>query len=307
MFDEKTKAVLKIRAKVLHAARCWLEQNKYVEVHGPTLIPAVGECSGCFEVKYFDRKAYLAQGLGPYAYAFVADFGKIYTIAPTFRAEKVRTKRHLTEFWRIEIAEECEFDKIMRVQEALVAHICHFLSMEAEGTLRRVNRSVKNLASITIPFPSITYDEAIDILQRHGFKICWGEKLDWEIEKYLSLSFNQPFFVTKFPIGIETFFHKADAERPELTLSVDLLAPEGYGELGSGLQMITDKEVMFKKMAEENIEAAHRLWYMDLMQCDSVDLSGFAIGLERLIQWVCKLTQIKQATAFPRLHDSYFP
>jgi asparaginyl-tRNA synthetase len=303
----KNRAILKIRAKVLDAARHWLNQHDYIEVHGPTIVPAVGHWPGFFEVKYFDKKAYLTQGLQPYANAFVASLGKIYTIAPAFRAERVRTRRHLTEYWRIEVAQQCELDAIIGIQEKLVTHICHSLSKEAIEMLECFNRSVKDLAKIRIPFPRLTYDEAIDMLQRDGFNMSWGQRLDWELENHFSLRFNQPFFITKFPIGIETFFHKSDPEKPELTLSVDLVAPEGYGEIGSGVQRITGKEIMLKKMTEENIEPADQRWYMNFMQCDSAPHSGFAIGLERLIQWICKLAHIKEATAFPRLYESIYP
>ena len=301
--SEEFRAMLKIRAHVLNEARKWFDKHGYIEVQGPSIIPAVGDRPGSFEVKYFDKKAYLAQGLQPYANAFVASLGKVYTIAPAFRAEKVRTPRHLTEYWRIEVAQQCEFNTIIGVQEEIIAHICHNLSAEAADTLKRFNRSVKNLKNIKKPFPRITYDESVDTLQRDGFKIWWGQKLDLEMEKQLSLKFNQPFFITKFPIGVETFFHKSDPKKPELTLSVDLLAPEGYGEISSGLQIITEKELISKKMIEENIDPADQLWYMNLMQCDSVPHSGFAMGLERLIQWICKLAHIKEATAFPRLYD----
>lgn len=307
MFGKKTLAVLKVRAKLLQVARCWLSQNDYIEVHGPTIIPAVGDWPGYFEVKYFDKKAYLTQGLQPYANAFVAGLGKIYSIASAFRAEKVVSKRHLTEFLRIEVAQECDFKTIIEVQEDFVANICQGLSAEAVGTLKVFNRSVESLANVKKPFPRITYDEVVDTLQRNGFEIWWGQKLDWEMEKHLSLKFNQPFFITRFPISIETFFHKSDPENPELTLSVDLLAPEGFGEISSGLEMITEKEVILKKMAEENIDPLDQQWYMSFMRCDSVPYSVFAIGLERLIQWICKLAYIRDATAFPRIYDNYFP
>jgi asparaginyl-tRNA synthetase len=305
--SEKNKAIMKIRAKVLDAARCWLNQNGYIEVHGPTIIPAVGDWPGSFEVKYFDKKAYLTQGLQPYARAFVANLGKVYTIAPTFRVEKARTRRHLTEYWRIEVAQQCELDTIIEVQEEIVAHICHSLSEEAIETLRCFNRSVKDLEKIRTPFHRLTYDEAINMLQKDGFNISWGQKLDWELENHLSLRFNQPFFIMKFPIGIETFFQKSDLEKPELTLSVDLFAPEGYGEIGGGGQMIDEKRVLLQKMAEEKIEQDDQKWYMNFMQFDSVPQSGFVMGLERLIQWICKLVYIKEASAFPRLSDSIYP
>lgn len=305
--SEKNIAIMKIRAKLLNAARCWFNQHNYIEVHGPTLIPAVGDWLGYFEVKYFDKKAYLTQGLQPYANAFVASLGKIYTIAPTFRAEKLKTKRHLAEYWRIEVAQRCDLDAIIGIQEELVAHICHSLSEEAIKTLKCFRRSVKDLAKIRTPFPRLTYDEAIDMLQKDGFNISWGQKLDWELENHLSLRFNQPFFIMGFPIGIETFFHKSNPEKPELTLSVDLLAPEGYGEIGSGAQRITEKGVMLKKMEEENIDPADQRWYLSFMQRGPAPHSGFVIGLERLLQWICKLVHVKEATAYPRLYNSIYP
>ena len=299
--------VLKIRAKALDAARCWFKLNDYVEVHGPTIIPAVGDWPCSFEIKYFDKKAYLAQGLQPYAAAFVARLGKIYTIAPTFRAEKTSDRRHLTEYWRIEVAQQCELDTIIQFEEELVAHVCHALSRDSAETLRSFNRSPQDLAKVQPPFPRVTYDQAIDMLQKDGFKVSWGQKIYWELENQLSLRFNRPFFITKFPIDIETYFHKSDPEQPELTLSVDLLAPEGYGEIGSGAQTIDKKEVMLKKMTEEKIKPEDQEWYIDLMQYSFGSHSGFAIGLERMIQWICKLQHIKETTAFPRRSQSIYP
>ena len=298
---------MKIRAKVLDAARQWLNQHDYIEVHGPTIIPAVGDWPSSFEVKYFDKKAYLTRGLQPYANAFVASLGKIYTIAPTFRAEKLRTKRHLTEYWRIEVAQQCDLDTIIGVQEELVAHICQSLSKEAREELKCLRRRVEDVVKVQMPFPKLTYDEAIDMLQKDGFNISWGQNLYWELENHLSLKFKQPFFITEFPIGIQTFFYKSHPNRPELTLSVDLLAPEGYGEMGSGGQMIDEKKVLLKKMMEEKIEPGDQQWYMNLRRYGAVPHSGFVIGLERLIQWICKLEHIREASAFPRLFDSIYP
>ena len=312
MFDashfrrEKNKAMMMIRAKLLDATRHWLKSHDYVEVHGPTLIPAVGYWPSSFEVKYFDKRAYLTQGLQPYANAFVESLGKIYTIAPTFRAEKLTTRRHLTEYWRIEVAQQSELDATIAIQEELLAHICHRLS-EDKKALGCFNRFIEDLAELRIPFSKLTYDEAIDSLQRDGFDISWGQKLDWKFENHLSLGVSQPFFITKPPLDVEKFFFKSDPQKPELTLSADLIAPEGYGEIGSAVQRITEKEVILEKMIEENIDPADQQWYMSFMQNSRAPHSGFAIGLERLIQWICKLKHIKEATAFPRSYDSFYP
>jgi asparaginyl-tRNA synthetase len=305
--NEKNIAIMKIRAKLLTAARSWLNQNDYIEVHGPTMIPASGDWSGYFEVKYFDKKAYLAQGLQPYANAFVASLGKVYTIAPTFRAEKVKTRRHLSEYWRIEVAQKCDLKTIIEVQEELVTHICHSLSKEATGELKRLKRGVEELAKVQTPFSILTYDETIEILREDGFDIQWGQQIEWDLENHLSHKYNQPFFITEFPIGIQTFFYKSHPKKTELTLSVDLLAPEGYGEIGGGGQMVDEKEVLLKKMAEEKIEPDDQKWYMTLREHDAFPHSGFVIGLERLIQWICKLKYIRESSAFPRLPDSIYP
>jgi asparaginyl-tRNA synthetase len=306
--SEKSRAVMKVRAKLLDAARQWFKQHDYTEVHGPTIIPAAGDWPSSFEVKYFDKKAYLTQGLQPYADAFMTSLGKIYTIAPAFRAEKLRTRRHLTEYWRIEAAApRCNLDGIIRVQEELVTHICHTLSKESIEELKCLQRHIEDIIKVQTPFPRLTYDEVIEMLQKDGFNVSWGEELNWELENHLSLRFNQPFFITEFPISMQTFFYKSHPKRPELTLSADLLAQEGYGEIASGGQMIDEKEMLLKKMAEEKIEPADQRWYIDLRRYGPVSYSGFVIGLERLIQWICKLEHIREASAFPRLFDSIYP
>jgi len=307
LWSEKTRAVMKIRAKLLDAARRWLNKHDYTEVHGPTIIPAAGDWPNHFEVKYFDKKAYLAQGLEPYANAFVANLGKIYTIAPAFRAEKLRTRRHLTEYWRIETAQQCDLDTIIGIHGELVAHICHSLSKEAVEELKCLERNVKDMVKLPQPFPKLTYDKAIEKLQKDEYNIHWGQELTWELENRISLQFNQPFFITEFPISIERVFYKSHPKRPELTLSAELFAPEGYGEIAGGGQMIDREEILLKKMKEEKIEPEDQRWYMGLKQFGHVPHSGFVIGLERLIQWICKLEHIREASAFPRLSDNVYP
>jgi asparaginyl-tRNA synthetase len=303
---EKTIKILKIRAKLLEAARSWFKQNNYTEVQGPIIIPTVGDWTGSFEIKYFNKKAYLAQGLQPYAAAFVTGLEKIYTIAPTFRAEKQSNQRHLTEYWRIEVAQQCTLNKILHFEEKLVAYICQTLSKEPSETFECFNRSTKDLVNVKTPFPEITYDKAINKLQGEGFNIVWGQKITQQLEKHISQQFKSPFFITKFPLSLETYFTKSDPQKTELTLSADLIAPEGYMEIGSTAQRITNKKVLFKRMTEENTGQPEIKWYLSFMQ-KATPHSGFAIGLERLIQWICKLEDIKEATAFPRTHDELYP
>jgi asparaginyl-tRNA synthetase len=307
LFNEKTIAVLKVRACLLDVARCWFKENDYLEVQGPTIIPAVGNWPSYFEVKYFDKKAYLAQGLQPYATTFASGLGKVYTIAPTFRAEKMKTKRHLTEYWRIEVAQQCDFNGMIDTQEKLFTHICHCLLDGAGEDLKYLGCKTKDLASVKRPLPRLTYDEAIDILQKDGLNVSWGQVIDWYLENHLSRKFNVPFFITEFPISNTTFFFKSHVDKPELTLSDDLIAPRGYGEVGGGGQMIEEKTVLLRRMEEERIEKSSQDWYMNFVRVGSVPHSGFAIGVERAIQWICGLTTIKKATAFPRTFDSIYP
>jgi len=307
-WSERKKATMKVRAKILDAARSWFKRRGFIEVQGPVIVPAMGEPLNSLEVGYFDRKAYLTQGLQAYAQVFMANLGRIYTIAPVFRAEKVRTDRHLTEYWCIEgEIPHCNLDGLTKLQEQLVSYICQCLSEAAKDELEAVQRDVKELRRVEAPFPRLTYDDAIGILQKDGFNIQWGSILDWEHEKHLSLRFDQPFFISEFPVGIETFFFRFNPERRELTMSVDLFAPEGYGEISTGGQPTVGKEELLRKMKEEKINSDEQRWYMDLKEISPFPYSGFAIGVERLTQWICKLEHIKEASAFPRLLDNIYP
>ena len=308
VWSERKRDAMKIRAKMLDAARSWFKEHEFVEVQGPVIIPAVGDWPSYFEVKYFDRKAYLTQGLQPYAEVLMANLGKIYTIAPSFRVEKAVTKRHLTEYWQIEAeVPNGSLNDIITIEEQLVAHICLGLCEEARAELERVHRDIEDLKNVKIPFPRISYDDAIRVLQRDGFDIQWGTKLDWEDERHLSLQFSQPFFITEFPVGVETFFYQPHPEKPGLTLSVDLLAPEGCGEISTGGQPVIEKEELVRKMKDERISPEEQKWYLCLKEESSTPYSGFAMGVERLTQWICKLEQIGEASAFPRLVNDIYP
>jgi len=308
LWSERRKAAIKARAKILDAARSWFNRHNYIEVHGPVLIPSIGHHPNTFEVEYFDKKACLTQGLQPYAGVFASNFGRVYTIAPVFRAEKATTHRHLTEYWRIEAAiSHSDLDTIMRVQEQLVSYICKSLSKEAQKELDILQCDAERLGRIRPPFRRLTYDTTIKTLQEDGFSVQWGSKLEWEHEKHLSLKFNQPFFISEFPVDIETYFLQSNPTKPELSLSVDLLAPEGYGEISTGGKPTIRKEELLRKMKEEEIGQAERKWYLDLREMGSLPYSGFAIGVERFAQWICELEHIKEAFAFPRSMDGIYP
>ncbi len=301
--NKKMQTILRVKARLLRAARGWLEGHGYTEVQVPILTAAACEGgSTLFPVDYFGKTVYLAQSWQLYAEAVIASLGKVYTVAPSFRAEKSRTRRHLTEYWHLEVEEPfCDLDGTMKVQEELISHVCHTLAKEAGGELSSLRREPDALLSIQPPFRRITYDEAVDALRRDGIEIAWGEDLTWRHERVLALKFDQPFFVTHFPKGMKAFYHKADPKRAEVTLSADLLAPEGYGEIIGGGQRIHDLDELLGRVREEGLDPEGYQWYIDLRRYGSVSHAGFGLGIERVLAWVCRLKHIRDAIAFPRL------
>jgi len=232
----------------------------------------------------------------------------VYTVAPTFRAEPLKTKRHLTEFWRVEVAASgFDLEQMLHVQEEMVSHVCHELSKVAVEELCFLGGSIETLNRVNVPFPRITYDEAVERLQRTKHRIHWGEPFSQEIEHALSLMFDGPFFVTDFPVSGETYFHKSNPAKPELSLCADLLVPEGYGEISSAGETITDKKELLKKLKDAQIEPVDRRWYLSLKRFGYIPKSGFALGVERFLQWVCKLETVKETTAFPRTYERIYP
>ena len=307
--SEKMQAILKIRSKTLEIARGWLLSHGYKEFHSPSLTGAA--CEGgatMFTVDYFGKKAYLTQSWQLYAEAAISSLGKIFTVAPSFRAEKSRTRRHLTEFWHLEVEEPfCDLEKTMKMQEEFITYICHKLAEECEKELKKLGRDPQDLLKIKPPFPRITYDQAIEILQKDGVKIKWGDDITWVIEKKLAMKFDVPFFLTHFPKGVKAFYHKPDPKRPEVTLSADMLAPEGYGEIIGGGQRIHDLEELLQRIKEEKLNPKDYEWYVDLRRYGSVPHAGFGLGIERFVMWVCKLKHIRDAIPFPRLMNRIYP
>ena len=307
--SDKMRAVLKIRAVILSAAHSWLDSHDYLEVQVPTLTSAAVEGgSTLFEVKYFDEKAYLTQSWQLYAEALIASVGKIYTIAPSFRAEKSRTRRHLTEYWHLEAeAPYVELDGIMEVEEQMLSHVVGKLLERAGTQLSLFERKREDLEKVKPPFPRITYDEAFKMIGGEKSGIQWGDDLGYEQEKILTTHFDRPFFVTRYPKKAKAFYHKPDPWNPEVTLSVDLLAPEGYGEITGGGQRIEDYAALISRIKEEGLDPKSYEWYLDLRKFGSVPHSGFGMGLERVVSWVCKLEHIRDAIAFPRLINRVYP
>jgi len=307
--DKKMQTVLRIKAEILKFAREWFDKNGYTEFQSPIFTAAA--CEGgatLFPVKYFDRKVFLTQSWQLYAEAAIASLGKIYTVAPSFRAEKSRTRRHLTEYWHMEVEEPwCDLEGIMKTEEELISYICQKIVEKHSEELKFLGREPKDLLKVKPPFPRVTYDESIEILQKEKVKIKWGDDITWENDKLLSDKFDRPFFLSHFPKGIKAFYHKPDPKNSKVTLSVDLMGPEGYGELTGGGQRIHDLEELLKRMKEEKMNVKDYQWYIDLRKYGTVPHSGFGLGLERFVAWICKLEHIRDAIAFPRFINRVYP
>ncbi len=306
---DKMRSVLKIRALILSAIRSWFDSHGYIEVQVPILTSAAVEGGATlFEVKYFDEKAYLTQSWQLYGEALIASVGKAYTVAPAFRAEKSRTRRHLTEFWQVEAeAPWTDLDGIMEVEEQLLSHVVERLMEKCKPELALFGRKTVDLERVKPPFPRITYDQAFKMIGREKSGIHWGEDLGYEQEKLLTGHFDRPFFVTRYPKKAKAFYHKPDPGNPEVTLSVDLLAPEGYGEVSGGGQRVEDYDSLLARIKEEGLDPKSYQWYLDLRRFGSVPHSGFGLGLERVVSWVCRLEHIRDAIAFPRLVNRIYP
>ncbi len=261
-----------------------------------------------FEVKYFDQKAYLTQSWQLYAEALIASVGNIYTVAPSFRAEKSRTRRHLTEYWHVEAeAPWCDLNCIIEVEEQLLSHIVATLVEECKTELAMFERKLEDLEKVKPPFERVTYDQAFKMIGEEKSGIKWGDDLGYEQEKLLTVKFDRPFFVTHYPKKAKAFYHMPDPSNPDVTLSVDCLAPEGYGEITGGGQRIEEYDALLARIREEGLDPKSYEWYLDLRKFGSVTHSGFGLGLERVVSWVCKLDHIRDAIAFPRLINRIYP
>jgi len=307
--DEKMQATIRIRSRLMDEARAWLRDHGYLEVQVPILVNAAVEGgSTLFPVQYFDQKAYLSQSWQLYAEAMIASVGKIFTVAPSFRAEKSRTRRHLTEYWHLEVeAPWLELNGLMELEEELVTHMCTQTARQMPGELRILGRDPDKVSALKPPFPRITYSEAVEKVKEQMPRFEWGQDLGYEEEKVLTQEFDSPFFVSRYPKGVKAFYHMPDPKDPRVTLSVDLLAPEGYGEITGGGQRIHITEQLLARIKEEKLNPDDYKWYTELRRFGTVPHSGFGMGVERIVAWVCGLEHIRDAIPFPRLINRIYP
>ena len=306
--SDKLRSMLKVRSVLLATARAWFNSHDFTEVQVPTLTSAAVEGGATlFEVKYFDEKAYLTQSWQLYAEALISSIGSIYTIAPSYRAERSRTRRHLTEYTHLEAeAPWCDLGAIMRVEEQLLTSIVESIHDSCKTELEVLGRKPEELEKFKAPFPRVTYTEALKMLGDNP-GISWGDDLGYEQEKVLTAKFEKPFFVTHYPRKAKAFYHKPDPQNPDVTLSADLLAPEEWGEITGGGQRIEEYEELLARIKEQGLDPKSYSWYMDLRKFGTVPHSGFGLGVERVVAWLCKLDHVRDAIAFPRLINRVYP
>jgi len=303
----RSRAIQLVREGIIRAAFDYFINNGYVFITAPTFITAAVEGGATlFEVKYFDRKAFLTQSSQFYEEAAICVFERVFVIQPSFRAEKSRTRKHLTEFLHIEAeAAFLEHDDIMDVEEELVKYILNFIDENYSNEIKVVKgEGIKVFES---DFPRISYDEAIDILNSKGVDIEWGDDFGADEERILSNEFDTPFFVTGYPVSTRSFYHMDDPSRPDVTLSSDLMAPNGYGEITSGGQRIHEYDKLVNKIRRFGLDPDDYMWYLELRRYGMPPHSGFGLGVERLLRWILDLPHVRDATLFPRTPSRLFP
>ena len=302
-------AILRIRATIIHAIRDWLDSHGFLNVDTPILTPLA--CEGTttlFETDYFGQPAYLAQSGQLYSEATIMSLGRVYCFGPTFRAEKSKTRRHLMEFWMVEPEMAyCDLDECMEVAERLVSHIVQTALKERAAELAMLGRDTAKLEKVVSPFPRISYDQAVELLNAEGIDIQWGDDFGAPHETALGERFDKPVFVHRYPTRCKAFYMESDPQRPELSLSVDLIATEGYGEIIGGGQRTASLELLERRIAEHALPRQPYEWYLDLRRYGSVPHSGFGLGLERTVAWVCGLSHIRETIPFPRTLGRMYP
>ncbi|MCC7138780.1 MAG: asparagine--tRNA ligase [Planctomycetes bacterium] len=301
-------ATLRVRAEVERALREWLDAAGYTAVDAPIFTPSAAEgTANLFRVDYFGEPAFLSQTGQLYMEAAAQSLGKVYCFGPTFRAEKSKTRRHLTEFWMLE--PEIAFgdlDEVMSVMESVVSHAVSRVLERCRPELEALGRDVAALERVKPPFPRVSYDDALEMLKGTPAEIPWGEDFGAPQEDAVSAKFDRPILVHRFPTKIKAFYMKPDPARPEVVLGCDCVAPDGYGELIGGGERASDLAYLEHKIAEENLPKAAYEWYLDLRRYGACPSAGFGLGLERTVSWICGLDHAREAAAFPRtLHRVY--
>jgi asparaginyl-tRNA synthetase len=307
----RQQAILRIRDEVIRASRDFFHDQGFVLVDTPILTPTACEgTTSLFETNYLDRgKAYLSQSGQLYLEAAAMALGRVYCFGPTFRAEKSKTRRHLTEFWMVEAeAAFYTLDDIMELAEALVRTVVEKVLAQQKPQLLLLERDLAPLQEAAgSPFPRLSYTDALEILRQEGKDLTWGDDLGGDEETVLSQKFSRPVLVHRYPKEAKAFYMEPDPEDPRLVLCVDMLAPEGYGEIVGGSQRIHDLDTLLTRIQEHNLPQEPLEWYLDLRRYGSVPHGGFGLGIERLVAWLCGLHHVRETIPFPRLLDRMHP
>jgi asparaginyl-tRNA synthetase len=313
--SQRQAAILRVRAEIIKAARDFFDERGFTLTDPPIITPAA--CEGTttlFPVDYFEEQAYLTQSGQLYVEAAAMALGKVYSFGPTFRAEKSKTRRHLTEFWMVEPeVAYATLDDVMELAEGLISFILKRCLERRRTDLQTIGRDVSKLEKIVPPFPRISYDDAVKNLQEgHAkgaleSKFEWGGDLGSPDETYLSAQFDKPVMVHRYPAKVKAFYMEPDPQRPELALCVDVLAPEGYGEIIGGSQRMASHELLLQRIHEHGLPEEAFKWYLDLRKFGSVPHGGFGMGIERAVAWICGLEHVRETIPFPRMLYRLYP
>jgi asparaginyl-tRNA synthetase len=313
--SQRQAAILRVRAEIIKAARDFFDERGFTLTDPPIITPAA--CEGTttlFPVDYFEDQAYLTQSGQLYVEATAMALGKVYSFGPTFRAEKSKTRRHLTEFWMVEPeVAYATLDDVMELAEGLISFIVQRCLERRRSDLQTIGRELSKLEKIVPPFPRISYDDAVKNLQE-GFRkgaletnFEWGGDLGSPDETYLSAQFEKPVMVHRYPAKVKAFYMEPDPQRPELALCVDVLAPEGYGEIIGGSQRMASHELLLQRIHEHGLPEEAFRWYLDLRKFGSVPHGGFGMGIERAVAWICGLEHVRETIPFPRMLYRLYP
>ena len=308
--SQRQHSIIRVRHAVVKAVRDYFDTHGFTLVDTPIFTPAA--CEGTttlFEVNYFDdEKAYLTQSGQLYNEANAMAFGKVYCFGPTFRAEKSKTRRHLTEFWMVEPEMAyADLEEVKRVAEEMLIYVVGRVLEARREDLKILERDLSKLEKVQSPFPRLGYDQAVEILQKNGSEIEWGGDFGGTDETILTQQFDRPVMVDRYPSAIKAFYMAPDPARPEVALGVDVLAPEGYGEIIGGGQRVHDPELLLRRIAEHKLPQEAFDWYIDLRKYGTVPHGGFGMGIERCVAWICGLEHIRETIAFPRLLNRLTP
>ena len=300
--SKRQHAIMKIRHQIIKSIRDFFDSNDFTLIDTPIFTPNAAEgTSTLFQTDYFDSKAYLCQTGQLYGEASAMAFGRHYNFGPCFRAEKSKTRRHLTEFWMVEpeIA-YCDIIENMEWAEKLIIYIIEQVLKNKKNELLILERNIESLEAIDSTFPKISYTECIEILKKGGFDINWGDDFGSPEETFISDKYNTPVIVFGFPAAIKAFYMKRDPENNKVVLGMDILAPEGYGEIVGGSEREIDIDVLLNRIEEEGLNKSDYEWFLDLRRYGSVPHSGFGMGLERVVAWICGLSHIRETIPFAR-------